>query len=442
LGTARTALFNWLFARQRKGVFVFRSEDTDWQRSKRRYEREIMDGLRWLGIEWDEGPDCGGNFGPYRQSERTEIYRSAVRRLLEENKAYEQEGAIYLRVGQQDIVVHDLVRGEVKFPGAEQKDFVIARSIDDPVYHLAVVVDDAAMQITHVIRGEDHLSNTPRHILLQQALGLDTPQYAHLPLLLTPARRKLSKRTGTDMMRQLREEGYLPAAILNFLALLGWNPKDEREIFSPAELIAAFRLQQVNPAAATVNLTKLRWLNRKHLQRLTSEELVRLILPRLEQAGLVSLTQNKLLLPQRQNLPLSRKQLAAMVRSEQERVETLAQLTHALKFYFVLPTPSPRLLCWKKQTATEARQRLRELLRLLEKANRSAWTNPLRPASLEKIVRDYIAQQGKSRVGEYLWPLRVALSGQSASPGPFEIMAALGQAETILRIKRAIDILK
>jgi glutamyl-tRNA synthetase len=305
LGNARTAIFNYLFARHNNGKLVLRIEDTDRERSKKEYEEAIIEDLKWLGIEWDEGPDVGGPYAPYRQSERFDIYKKYVDILLKKGYAYrcfctpeeleaerekaKKEGRPYRYSGKcrnltpeqveqyikegrpyvirfrvpdgKDIVFHDLIKGEVKFNVNDFGDFVIVRSDGSPVYNFVVVIDDALMGITHVIRGEDHLSNTPKQILIYEALGFPVPKFAHLPIILGEDRSKLSKRHGAVSVRQYRFEGYLPEALFNFLSLLGWYPKDGKEILSKEELIGRFDISDIHNAPAVFNKEKLYWMN-------------------------------------------------------------------------------------------------------------------------------------------------------------------------------------
>ncbi|HXK38741.1 MAG TPA: glutamate--tRNA ligase, partial [Candidatus Paceibacterota bacterium] len=252
VGTARMAIINFLFARKNNGVIVFRSEDTDKERSRREFEDDIKDALRWLGLDWDEF---------YRQSERIEIYKKALHTLIDSGKAYiseeesKKEAGTVVRVVRlknpgRKITFTDIIRGEITFDTTELGDLVIARSVDDPLYHFAVVVDDAEMKITHVIRGDDHISNTPRQILIQEALGFERPQYVHYPLLLGADKSKLSKRTGDTAVKSYREDGYLPEAFLNYIAILGWTPKSEREIMSLPEMVSEFDIQDLHKSGA------------------------------------------------------------------------------------------------------------------------------------------------------------------------------------------------
>jgi nondiscriminating glutamyl-tRNA synthetase len=317
VGNARTALFNWLFARQQGGAMVLRIEDTDVERSQTCFEDQLLDDLKWLGLDWDEGPDVGGAFAPYRQSDRLAAYREHAERLLTEGKAYlcfcaEEElqrerdqalaehrppiysgkcrdldpgeaqrrraageaGAIRLHIPEHPIRFHDLVRGMVEFPNEVISDPIILRSSGLPVYNYCVVVDDALMQITHVIRGDDHLSNTPKQVALYEALGWPVPEFAHLSTILGADRTRLSKRHGATSIANFREQGILPEALLNYLALLGWAPTGgTREIFSPAELVKEFDLRRVTPSAAVFDVEKLYWLNRHYVKESPAERI-------------------------------------------------------------------------------------------------------------------------------------------------------------------------
>ncbi|HKD14689.1 MAG TPA: glutamate--tRNA ligase, partial [Candidatus Angelobacter sp.] len=331
VGNARTALFNWLFARQRGGIHVLRIEDTDLERSEARYESQLLEDLKWLGLDWDEGPDLGGPYGPYRQSDRMEIYHSTADRLVREKKAYYcfctaeelerdreqalkegrqpiysgkcrqldtgeverrraggESAAIRLKIPEHPIKFHDIVRGEVEFASESVSDPIIMRSNGMPVYNYVVVIDDAEMKITHVIRGDDHLSNTPKQVALYEALGLPVPQFAHLSTILGPDRERLSKRHGATSIANFRDMGILPEALMNYLALLGWAPSGgTREIFAPKELVKEFSLKRVTPAPAIFDMEKLYWLNRHYLKQSSVERVAELALPFFHQAGLL-----------------------------------------------------------------------------------------------------------------------------------------------------------
>ena len=331
VGNARTALFNWLFARQKKGVHVLRIEDTDVERSEARYETQLLEDLRWLGIDWDEGPDVGGRYAPYRQSDRSQIYHRYAERLLDEGKAYlcfctaeelERErkqaaeerrpqiysgkcracdpaqskrrraageaAAIRLKIPERPIRFHDIVRGDVIFDNESVSDPIIMRSTGVPVYNYVVVIDDAEMKITHVIRGDDHLSNTPKQVALYEALGFPAPEFAHLSTILGPDRERLSKRHGATSIAQFREMGILPEALVNYLALLGWAPSGgTRETFTPEELIKEFSLERVTPSPAVFDFEKLYWLNRHYMKQADAARIVGLANHYFQQSGML-----------------------------------------------------------------------------------------------------------------------------------------------------------
>jgi glutamyl-tRNA synthetase/nondiscriminating glutamyl-tRNA synthetase len=332
VGNARTALVNWLVARQKKGVHVLRIEDTDVERSEARFETQLLEDLRWLGIDWDEGPDVGGPFAPYRQSDRMPIYQRYAERLVDESKAYlcfctneelERErqqaitehrpqvysgkcracdpaesrkrrvagepAAIRLKIPEHPIHFHDIVRGDVIFDNEAVSDPIIVRSSGVPVYNYVVVVDDAEMKITHVIRGDDHLSNTPKQVALYEALGFPVPEFAHLSTILGPDRERLSKRHGATSISQFRDMGILPEALVNYLALLGWAPTGgTRETFTPAELIKEFSLERVTPSPAVFDFEKLYWLNRHYLKSADPQRVVMLSISYFVKAGLTT----------------------------------------------------------------------------------------------------------------------------------------------------------
>ncbi len=432
VGTARAALFNELFARGRGGQFVLRIEDTDRQRSRPEYEQDILTGLKWLGLVWDEGPDVGGQYGPYRQSERSELYRAALQRLLDEDKAYQATGssAIVFRVKEGIIEFDDLIRSLVKVPTESWGgDFIIARSMGDPLYHLAAVVDDETMKISHVIRGEDHLTNTARHILLQQALGYKTPQYAHLPLLLDPSRRKLSKRAGDVSLLRYRDKGYLPEAMVNYLALLGWNPGGQEEYFSHEELTKEFSLEKVQKGGAIFNQAKLSSMNKYYLQQVSDTTLLAWGRHYLEQGQ----TDNKEL------LAMGEQRLLAALKTEQGRLSTNQELETSLDW----ARPSwvgkyePALLVWRESTASETADYLSALAQELSAVSDKEWAEDNLTTRILLWIKAH-----SWRNGDVLWPMRVALTGREHSPGPFAVATVIGQQDTLTRLKLAHERLR
>ncbi|MFH1354288.1 MAG: glutamate--tRNA ligase [bacterium] len=416
VGTARVALFNELFARKTGGSFVVRIEDTDKERSEEKYVQDIIDGLTWLGIEWD------GEIA--RQSERGDLYEAAIKRLLDNGAAYQEKGsqAVKFKVEEEEVSFNDLIRGEIKVPtDMWGGDFIIARTPQDPLYHLAVVVDDAAMGISHVIRGEDHISNTPRHILLQRALGYQEPQWAHLPLLLNEQRRKLSKRDGAVSLLKYHKDGYLPEALLNYLALLGWNPGDDREFFTHEELIDVFELKKVQKGGAVFCLSKLAAINKHYLRKLSGQELLTQVRPYLDETEIKGLDDAY---------------LAAALATEQERVSTLGEFKAAIQFF--LPQWKGEyeleLLVWRGSTKEAAEA-------LLQKLEQKLDVTPETDFNKEKLERELLQWIDEEKLGrgDVLWPMRVALTGQANSPGPFEVAAVLGKEETRRRLVKALD---
>lgn len=457
VGTARTALFNELFARQAQGTFIVRMEDTDPARSRPEFEQAIVEGLRWLGLKWDEGPDTGGAYGPYRQSERQSLYQAALRQLIDQEKAYycdcrrtgassssppatgsrttgscqcamrqtelrqnaTDQLAIRLKVEPETIAFEDVIRGHVSahtdsFGG----DFIIARSLHNPLYHLAVVVDDAHMRISHVIRGEDHLSNTAKHILLQRALGLPQPVYVHVPLLLNEQRQKLSKRTGETNLLHFREAGFLPEALLNYIALLGWNPKNNEEFFNHDALVKNFSLAGLQQSPAVFSMDKLKAFNRHYLRQLSVKDLVSRLQPFLSESW------------------SSGERLAAAVSTEQARVNTLKELAEVINFLMPqgIGQYPASLLEWRGTGLVEAQDRLNKVKIFIEQLPENfAFTAP----ELQKHFLDWIDAEKLGR-GDTLWPLRVALTGRQHSPGPFEVATILGRSETLERVDNAL----
>lgn len=481
VGTARAALFNYLFAKKYGGVFVLRIEDTDVERSDKKYEQDIFEGLRWLGIDVDEGPDQGGPYGPYRQSERTATYEKYIRQMLTDGTAFycfhsereleeEKENLLtakrpalhlceYRTMDPQEarmlteanpnyiirfktpagrkITFHDLIRGDVSFDPGLLGDFSIAKKTDVPLYHFAVVVDDEEMKISHVIRGEDHLANTPKHILLIEALGFHTPMYAHLPLLLGSDRSKLSKRHGATSLDEYRQQGYLPEALFNFLALLGWNPGGEREIFSKNELVAAFSLEKVQKSGAVLDMAKLDWMNGEYIREKSVDELTALCRPHLEH--LFTFLPHIIHSDKLENVGVSYGRIGdgtlhKIVALEQPRLKKLSEIGERTNYFFGQPEYDKELLRWKKMNDEEIAASLGRSEKILSQLG-----NPVSKSEAEKI---FLKEMGKEDKGALLWPLRVALTGRKASPGPFEIMEILGVEETLVRVRHAQKLLQ
>ncbi|HKA25581.1 MAG TPA: glutamate--tRNA ligase [Candidatus Eisenbacteria bacterium] len=463
IGGARTALFNWLFARGREGLMALRVEDTDVERSTSESERAVVDDLRWLGLDWDEGPEVGGPYGPYRQSERKEIYRREANRLCAAELAYpcfctdeelearrraaqaagrtpqydgtcrdldEEERAerraegrpesIRFRVPGEPAVVRDLIRGDVVFPADAVGDFVILRSNGLPTYNFACVVDDAAMRFTHVIRGEEHLSNTNRQVFLYRALGHPEPAFAHISLILNPDRSKMSKRKGEEatFVSEFRAQGYLPEALINFLALLGWSWDGEREMFSVEELVEKFSLERVNATPAVFNRDKLEWMNGQYLRALPLAERAARVRAYLAERGR---------LPERADVDEFLERATAAVG---DRLKTLADVEGYAGFAFsdsfeIDPKAKEEVLGKKG-----ARESLVALAGMVEESER------FEPAVLEARARELSTKLGV-KPGDLFFPARVALTGRKVAPGLFEVMSLLGRERTTRRLKAA-----
>lgn len=428
IGTARTALFNYLLAKQNGGKMLFRSEDTDKARSTKEFEQEIIDGLHWLGLTWDNEGEI------VRQSERVSIYKEYLLKLIDDGNAYisKEESktvpgtmveVIRLKNPNKKITFNDLVRGDITFDTTELGDVVIARNIDDALYHFTVVVDDYLMGVTHVMRGEDHISNTPRQILIQEALGIERPIYAHLPLILASDRSKMSKRHGAVALKEYREMGYTKEAIINFLALLGWNPGTDRELFTLPELIENFSVDHIHKNGAVFDIKKFNWFNREYLKKYSDDEFIKYLA--LEEVELPSC------------FNINSEEFSRVLPLIKERIHTRKEAIDEIKageydFAFVTPTDyETDLLKWKNDDSVKtALPRLKQALTLLENADFSSMEN------IKSALWLYAEEVGK---GELLWPLRVALSGKERSPDPFTIAFVIGRVETLKRIKNACD---
>ena len=473
IGTARTALFNFLFARHVGGTFILRLEDTDQARGSIAYEKDILDGLHWLGLAWDEGPAVAGEgargpYGPYRQMERLPRYREAADRLLAADQAYycyctpdeleaerhraegghqaprysgrcarltaegratlEAEGrtpAIRFRVEAEVVAFDDLIRGHVEIStDAIGGDFVIVRGDGTPLYHFTVVVDDAAMRISHVIRGEDHLSNTPKHILLYRALGETPPLFAHLPLILNPDRSKMSKRKTQTAISDYIHEGFVREALVNYLALLGWSTGTEEEILSLDDLVGRFELTGVNKAGAVFDRERLEWINGQWIRRLSTAELVERLRPFLETARAAKRIER---------MP-SDEEMAAILPLVQERLPVLGSIGELVDFLFVEHVPlDPGILVpkrWDRETTIAALSAARDIIADVGRVSFEA-------DELEPPLRG-LAQDRGWKAGDLFMALRVAATGRTATPPLFDSLVALGYDRTLARIDRAL----
>ncbi len=425
-GSYRTAMFAWLYARHMGGKFILRIEDTDTARNQEGSDTQILDSLAWLGISYDE---------VYYQSKNIGRHKDIITELIAKNAAYvstepakDGEGmkdVIRFRNPNKEVTVHDMIRGEVTVDTTDLGDFVIARTIDEPVFHLANVIDDHDEGVTIVIRAEEHLANTPRQILIFEALGWEIPKYAHLPLVLGPDKLKLSKRRGALAMLAYRDQGYLPEAVFNCVALVGWNPGTEQEIFSREELIALFDLDRVQKGGAMFSEEKLNWFNREHIKKLPLEKLHAYIAEYLPK----EIT----------DLPgFSSESISKLAPILVERINTFSDIrtlatTGELSFFFTDPTITPELLSFKGVDSTETAQHLQKVLSIFDGIPESDWNNE----AIKNEVMKYADTLPKR--GPALHPLRYGLSGKEKSPDPFTIASFIGKTATISRIKHAIS---
>lgn len=414
IGGGHTALFNWLWARHMGGEFILRIEDTDRERSTQEYEETIMSGMRWLGLDWDEGPDVGGPYGPYRQSERLPFYREAADRLLDEGKAYREGDAVIFRMPQGvALAFDDAVYGRIEMQSDTLKDTVMIKSDGMPTYNYAVVVDDHFMRVSHVIRGEDHISNTPKQLILYDALGWERPTFAHLPMILGKDKKKLSKRHGATSIYEYRDMGYMPDSVFNFLALLGWSPGDDREIFSRSEAAEMFDLSRVIKKPSVFDMDKLNHINQEHLKELPPYERLAMVEPFWREMG----------------LPVdshTREYLAGSLTLLGGRGQT-AKEAAAYSDYFLDFNP-----VMKRYERVDADENQIDVLRRFnsELLSLTEW----RAGDMENFSREWSAANGV-KMKDLAMPLRLCLTGMKVSPGVFEVAEQLGREEVLSRLK-------
>lgn len=468
IGGARTALFNWLFARKMGGKLILRIEDTDTERLKEDSVSQILTSLKWLGLNWDEGPETGGECGPYYQSERRELYSKYAQQLLDEGKAYycfctpadleaerEKQRAAkqpfrYARTCRNldpevakaraaagepysvrikiptegSITVHDLIHGDVTFNMDQFDDFVIVKSNGMPTYNFAVVVDDHLMGMTHVLRAEEHLSNTPKQLLIYEALGFEPPKFGHMPMILAPDRSKLSKRHGATSVEEFRAQGYLPEAIINYLTLLGWGPGDEREIFTLEETVKLFELEQMSKKAAVYDTKKLTWMNGQYLSELPLEK----ILPEAETFFI------KDELVTKEWLAENKEYFAKLVDTVRVRVKTLQEVADASAYFF------------KDVEAYDekgvAKHFKPEAAELLEKCIAALEADEVFDLTSTEAIYNKIAADNGLALGKVIHPTRLALTGRTVSPGMFDVMVLLGKEKTLARMRKAVEYIK
>jgi nondiscriminating glutamyl-tRNA synthetase len=463
IGGVRSALFNYLLAKQTGGTFILRIEDTDLERSSRESEENIKDSLRWLGIDWDEGVDVGGPYGPYRQTERLELYQEYVDRLLETGHAYrcyctedeleeqrqallakgemprylgncrdltpEQEEAyrkegrkpvIRFRVPEgENIVVDDLVRGQVAFESDGIGDFIIVKSDGLPTYNYAVVIDDALMKISHVIRAEEHLSNTPRQLLIYRALGLAEPVFAHISLILGKDRTKMSKRHGSTSVVQYKEQGYLPEALVNFLALLGWSPEGEEEIFSMEELCRQFSLDRVAKNPAVFDLDKLNWLNGYYIRQTPVERITEMAIPYLIKEGYLPETLT----------PADREQASKIVAAVQGYLPYVGAVVDHVQIFFADEIKPEN----EEAAAVLKEEQVPQVVELFAAKVKGA--EELETGSVKKLLKE-TSKELKLKGRQVFMPIRVALTGQMHGPELHDIIPILGKEKVLQRLSQ------
>ncbi|MDQ3911682.1 MAG: glutamate--tRNA ligase [Actinomycetota bacterium] len=467
VGGVRTALFNWLFARKNNGTFVLRVEDTDLERSTEESVEQLKRSLRWIGLEWDEGPEIDGPYGPYRQTERFDLYREAAKKLLDSGAAYRDfatseelarfreearaekrqpiyTGGEYREMGPEEAqkkieagepytvrmktpregktVIEDIIRGPVTFENANLEDFVLMKSSNTPTYNFAAAVDDAAMRISHVIRGDDHLSNTPRQILVYDALGYELPAFAHVPQVLGPDKKKLSKRHGAASVEDFAEQGYLPEALFNYLALLGAGYAADEEIFSPDELAERFRIDRVSGNPAVFDEKKLLAINAIYLRRQSPEELALIAAPMLAESGAAT--------PEELQRDMPR--LAAIMALLKDRLNRIIEIPEAAGYFYGARLEyEPEQ--FEKQFGKEfVQETFPEVLTRLETL--PEWSE----AAIEETVRGLASEKDKG-ARHLIHPLRFAATGRTVSAGLFETLALLGRERTLLRVRDTIE---
>lgn len=418
IGSARTALFNWLYARHTGGTFVLRIEDTDKQRNTEEALQVIFDGLRWLGMQWDEGPKAGGDFGPYFQSEREAIYQEYIQKLRDAGRLYEKDGAGYFRISGEPQVIDDAVRGRVE--RTEEKDFVVVRSDGSPVFHLVNVVDDITMKISHVIRGEDHLSNTSKHTELFKAFGASLPTFAHIPLILKEnGPGKMSKRDKGALIEDYRRRWFLPDAVRNYLCLLGWSPKDDREVMAIEEIIRIFDLPQINQNNARFDEKKLSFINSRYVHELPKEKFLAMGRERLQEAG--TLEEEK-----------DSAYVDAVLELCQEKLRSVEELPAFCDYFFNDDYPFDQKAKQKIFKKGDPLARVNELKSALEA------TDDFSETALESLVQGLAEENGVS-TGEYIHACRLAVSGRSVGPGFYGLLRVLGKERVLSRIGRFLQ---
>ncbi|MFH1775998.1 MAG: glutamate--tRNA ligase [Candidatus Omnitrophota bacterium] len=410
IGGIRTALFNWLFARHHQGTFILRIEDTDKKRSRKKYIDDIIESLRWLRLNWDEGP--------YFQSKRINIYHEYAEYLVGMGKAEREKKAIIFKIPKQVIEVADIIHGKIKFDTTLFKDMVIIKSDRQPTYNFACVVDDAKMGITHIIRGDDHISNTPKQILLYQALGLELPKFAHVPLILGPDRGRLSKRHGAVNVLTYKKMGFLWEGVVNYLALLGWSPGNDKEIMKIEEIIERFSLQRVGKTSAIFDISKMLWLNGQHMGGISDQDMVELVRFYLKK-----------------NKSLDSEKISTMVSLYKQRAKTIVDIINQADFFL------KKNIGYEEQAFKNILNKKGVVNILRRLADKLTDLQIFDLETVEIICRGLAEEMG-IKFAELAHPVRVALTGKTTSPGLFDIIMLLGKKRTISRLKKAMKSIK
>lgn len=441
IGTARTALFNFLFAKKNKGKFILRIEDTDPVRSKKEYEKDIIDGLKWLGLKWDSIKAQNSKFeirnkseilnsniqnrDYCKQSERLKLYQRYIKKLIDKDAAYKKEGAVWFRLSsypKKFIEYEDLILGKLKFDKVNFNDFVLIKSDGVPLYMFAAVVDDHLMGMTHIIRGDDHINSTPQQIMLYESLGFKIPNFAHIPMILNSDRTKMSKRKNpVSVTRDFQDKGYLPQAMINYMALLGWNPKTDQEFFNLNQLVKKFDLSKVNKSGAIFDIKKLNYFNNQYIKKSSNDFLITLILK---------------LKTHNHNLYLKtdKNQMARIIEVIKEKMNNLIEIDKLSDFFFTLSSYESKLLIFKKSNREKTLRGLTSTYNTFKASVDSVFGDK---DILNQILVE-IVKANKLENGDVFWPVRAALSGLEKSPSPTELLWVLGKAESLKRIGLAI----
>jgi glutamyl-tRNA synthetase len=416
VGGARTALFNWLFARHHQGTFVLRIEDTDKSREQEQAVQVIYDGLRWLGLEWDEGAGKGGEFGPYFQSQRDSIYERYLQLLQGKGLVYDDEGAMRFRSPRKPVVVHDLVCGTIQFDRSLDPDMTIRRPDGSWIFHFVNVVDDIEMRISHVIRGEDHLTNTAKHVELYQALDCEPPKFAHIPLILNRDGSKMSKRDEGSSVASYMEQGYAPEAVRNYLCLLGWSPKDNREKIDIEEVISIFELERINRRNAAFDLDKCFWLNGQYIHQMSLARFRELSAPFIARAGIIVSDVNY---------------LERVLEIIKEKIKLFRDVPEWISYFFTEEFEFDQASVEKTLRNPQAIDRLRMM------KERFAALGDWSLIELEAALKNLAAELG-CKTGELVHPVRVAVSGRSVGPSLYHMLEVLGRERVLARLERCV----